>query len=157
MAGNEATTKFFEAVNEGSDAVIDAVRTANDRGHRVATALIEEAQEGQREFVELAKKWIASPLDILGFYSHLVESTTKAQGRAMDVGRHWFGEIAEAQKESRQIVQRVVSANRKAGEASVDLARSVLTRSANGTNGAQSTSEADGRRATPSRATASDI
>jgi hypothetical protein len=145
MAGNDAATKFFEAINETSDAVIDAVRAANDRGHRVSAAFIEQAQENQREAVELAKKFIAAPLDIPGFYSSLVENATKAQGRALDATRQWFGELAEAQKESREIVQRVVKANRTAGEATIDTARGLFNRA---TETIQSnTGNGDGRRA----------
>jgi len=128
MAGNEAEGKFFEAMNESSDALIDAVRAANDRTHRFSTALIEQAQESQRETVELAKKWMAAPFDVLGFYGALVESATKTQGRALEVTRQWFGELAEAQKETRDIVQRIITANRSAGAASVDLARGAVTR-----------------------------
>lgn len=128
MAGNEAESKFFEAMNESSDALIDAVRAGNDRSHRFSTALIEQMQEGQRESVELAKKWMAAPFDVLGFYGAIVESATKAQGRALDVTRQWFGELADAQKETREAFQRIVNANRSASAASVDLARGAVSR-----------------------------
>ena len=144
MAGNDATGKFFEALNESSDALIDAVRAANDRGHRVSTALIESAQEGQREAVELAKKWMGAPFDIAGLYSTLVESATRAQGRTLDVTRQWFGELADAQKETREILQRVVTANRAANEATADVARGVFSRAS---EAVQSSGIGDGRRA----------
>lgn len=143
MAGNDAAGKLFEAANASSDAFIDAVRAANDRGHRVSTAVIEAAQEGQREAVELAKKWAAAPLDVFSIYSAIVETTTKAQSRAMDVTRQWFGEMADAQKESRQFVERMMSANRTASEASIELARGAFTRA---TEVVQSATEGNGRR-----------
>ena len=79
MAGNDATAKFFDALNDTYDAVIDGIRAANDRGHRVSAALIEEAQEGQREAIKLAQKWTEAPLDFLSLYSSLTETTTNAQ------------------------------------------------------------------------------
>lgn len=145
MAGNDAETKFFEAINQSSDAFIDAVRAANDRGHRVATALIEAAQEGQREAVELARKWAAAPLDLFGLSSAVVENATKGQSRALDVTRQWFGELAEAQKETRQFVDRIISANRAAGEATMEVARSTFTRAS---EAVQSAAEGNGRRMT---------
>jgi hypothetical protein len=148
MAGNDAATKFFEAINETSDAVIDAIRAANDRGHRVSAAFIEQAQENQREAVELAKKFIAAPLDIPGLYSSMVENTTKAQGRALDATRQWFGELAEAQKETREIFQRVAKANRTASEATVETARGLFNR-ASETLQSANTSNGDGRKAAP--------
>jgi len=144
MAGNDATGKFFEALNESSDALIDAVRAANDRGHRVSTAIIESAQEGQREAVELAKKWLGAPFDIAGFYSTLVESATRTQGRALEVTRQWFGEMADAQKETREVLQRVFKANREANQATADVARGVFSRAG---EVVQSTGVGDGIRA----------
>ncbi len=128
MAANEATAKLFDAMNESSDAMVDAVRAANDRGHRFSTALIEQAQESQREAVELTRKWIDAPLDFLGLLTSITETTTKAQGRALDATRQWFGEMAEAQQESRDVIQRMVNANRSAGEATVELTRGIFTR-----------------------------
>jgi hypothetical protein len=145
MAGNDAATKFFEAVNDTSDAVIDAIRAANDRGHRVSAAIIEQAQENQREAVDLAKKFIAAPLDIPGFYSSIVENATKAQGRALEATRQLFGEMAEAQKETREIFQRVVKANRLANDATIETARELFTR-ANDT--VRSATNGDARKAT---------
>jgi len=149
MAGNDAATKFFEAVNETSDAIIDAIRAANDRGHRVSAALIEQAQENQRETVELAKKFIAAPLDIPGFYSSVVENTTKAQGRALDATRQWFGELSEAQKETREIVQRVIKANRAASDVTIETARGILNRASVNLQSATTNGDArgDGRKA----------
>ncbi len=143
MAGNDATSKFFEALNESSDAFIDAVRAANNRTHRVSTALIESAQEGQREAVELAEKWLGAPFDVAGFYSAVIESATRAQGRALEVTRQWFGELADAQKETREIMQRVVKANRSANEAGADVARGVFSRAR---EAAQSAGNGDGKR-----------
>lgn len=128
MAGNDASAKFFEALNESYDALIDTIKAANERGHRVSVSVIEDAQRGQREAVDLAKKWIDAPLDIAGFYSALLEATTKAQSRSLDVTRQWFTELGDAQKETREVLQRMANANRTAGEAAVDLARGAFNR-----------------------------
>lgn len=142
MATKEGSAKFFEAANETSDALIDAARAANDRAHRFTAAVLQEIQEGQRETVELTKRWAEAPLDIFGFYSAVIESTTKAQGRALDATRQWFGELSDMQKETRQTMQKLISANRTANEASMDVARGVFSRATEfaSTNG-------DGRRA----------
>jgi len=144
MAGNDTARKFFEAWNETSDAFIDAVRAANDRGHRFTTALIEEAQEGQRAAVELAKKWASAPFDFFGLYGTLIETSTKAQGRALDVSRQWFGELADMQKETRDYLQRMGTANRTAGEAGVEAARGALTRASDAIQSASQSMAAAG-------------
>lgn len=149
MAGNDATVKFFSAMNEGYDAFIDTVRAANDRGHRMSTALIEDVQRGQREAVELATKWAAAPLDLAGLSSSLADASTKAQNRSLEVTRQLFGEMAEAQEESREVFQRVVNANRSAGEAAIGIARGFFTRASEAVQSAAESSaptRGDGRR-----------
>ena len=128
MAGNDATVKFFGAMNEGYDAFIDTIRAANDRGHRMSTALIEDVQRGQREAVELATKWAEAPLDLASLSSSIADASTKAQNRSLEVTRLLFGEMAEAQEESREVFQRVVNANRSVGEAAIGVARGFFTR-----------------------------
>ena len=128
MANDDAASKYYEALNETSDAVIDAIRAANNRGHRFTTALIEQAQENQRDAAEITHKWAAAPFDMIGLMSSITESTTKAQGRALDATRQIFNEFSDGQKETRDIVQRVIAANRSANEASVDMARSAFSR-----------------------------
>lgn len=151
MAANEATGKLFDAMNESSDAMIDAVRAASDRGHRFSAAVIEQAQESQREAVELTRKWIDAPLDFLGLLTSMTETTTKAQGRALDATRQWFGEMGEAQKESRDMIQRIVNANRAAGEATVELTRGIFTRA---NEAVQSATVGNGRKAAKTPAAA---
>ncbi len=128
MANDDAASKYYEALNETSDAVIDAIRAANNRGHRFTTALIEQTQENQRDAAEITRKWAAAPFDMIGLMSSITESTTKAQGRALDATRQIFNEFSDVQKETRDIVQRVIAANRSANEASVNMARSAFSR-----------------------------
>jgi polyhydroxyalkanoate synthesis regulator phasin len=150
MADIDAAGKYYEALNETSDAMIDAIRAANDRGHRFTTALIEQAQESQREAVEISRKWADSPLDFIGLMSSVTESTTKAQGRALDATRQFFGELTEAQKESREVVQKVINANRTAGEASMEAARGAFSRA---TTAVQTAAEAsNGSKASSAKA-----
>ncbi len=151
MAANEATGKLFDAMNESSDAMIDAIRAASDRGHRFSAAVIEQAQESQREAVELTRRWIDAPLDFLGLLTSMTETTTKAQGRALDATRQWFGEMGDAQKESRDMIQRVVNANRAAGEATLELTRGIFTRA---NEVVQSATVGNGRKAAKTTAAA---
>ena len=157
MAGNDATVRIFDALNDSYDAVIDRLRAANDRRHRFSTAMIEETQEGQREAAKLASKWADAPFDFLGFYSSLIETSTQAQGRALDVTRQWFGELTEAQREAREVFQRMVSANRAASQAALDFGRGIFSRAGEAVQSvAQSAAVGDGRRSPREPARASE-
>jgi DNA anti-recombination protein RmuC len=125
MATNSAVDKYFEALTESYDAIIDAIKLGNERGYRVSSSLLSEAQRGQREAVELGRTFAGDPTDVGGFYRAMMESTTKAQGRALELTRQMFDELSESRSEARETIEKVVKAQRAAGEAAVAAARDV--------------------------------
>lgn len=122
-----AIDKYFEALTESYDALLEAIKLGNERGYRVSNNLLAEAQRGQRESVELGKKFAADPTDIGGFYRAAMESTTKAQGRALELARQMFDELSESRSEARETIEKVVKAQRAAGEAAIEAARDVAS------------------------------
>lgn len=122
---NPAVDKYFEALNESYDAIIEAIKAGNERGYRMSSTLLAEAQRGQRESVELGKKFAEDPTDVGGFYRAAMESTTKAQGRALELARQMFDELSESRSDTREAIEKVVKAQRAAGEAAVEAARDV--------------------------------
>jgi hypothetical protein len=127
---NQAVDKYFEALTQSYDAIIDAIKAGNERNYRLSTTLLSEAQRGQREAVELGKKFADDPTDVGGFYRAVMESTTKAQGRALELARQMFDELAESRTDTREAIEKVVKANRSAGEAAVEAARDVASTTA---------------------------
>jgi hypothetical protein len=130
MPSSTAVDKYFDALTESYDAIIEAIKAGNERGFRTTNNLLAEAQRGQRESIVLGKKFAEDPTDIGGFYRALMESTTKAQGRALEMTRQWFDELSESRSETREVFDKVVKAQRAAGEAAVDAARDVATTTA---------------------------
>lgn len=126
MARTEsAVDKYFEALTESYDAIIDAIKAGNERGYRIGNTLLGEAERGQREAIELGRKFAGDPTDVGGFYRALMESTTKAQGRALELARQMFDEASESRSEARDTIEKVVKSQRAAGEAAVAAARDV--------------------------------
>jgi hypothetical protein len=123
-----AEEKFFDALNESYDALLEAIKAGTERGHRVSKELIEQAQKAQRETVDLGKKLVEAPTDLAGFYGALVEATSKAQSRTLELAREWLGELGESGKEARDALQQVMKANQAAARAAVDAARSGFAR-----------------------------
>src|SRR6266480_5250271 len=74
MPRTENVDKFFTAVNEAYDALLDAAKAANDRGYRVSRQLIDEVERGQREAIDLTRRIASSPRDVSGFYTAAVRS-----------------------------------------------------------------------------------
>lgn len=125
-----ALDKYFEALTESYDAIIEAVKAGNERGYRVSNNLIAEAQKGQKDALELGKKFAEDPTDIGGFYRSMMEATTTAQGRALELARQMFDELSESRTETREVIEKVIKAQRVAGEAAVEAARDVASTTA---------------------------
>jgi DNA anti-recombination protein RmuC len=130
MAKNTAADKYFEALTESYDAIIEAIKAGNERGFRVSNNLLAEAQRGQREAVELGRSFASDPTDVGGFYRTMMESTTKAQGRALELARQMFDELSESRTEGREVIEKVVKAQRAAGEAAVEATRDLVSTTA---------------------------
>lgn len=122
-----AVDKYFDALTESYDAIIDAIKLGNERGFRLSNNLLAEAQKGQRESVELGKKFAEDPTDVAAFYRAAMESATKAQGRTLEFARQVFDELSQSRDETRSVVEKVFSAQRAAGEAAIEAARDVAS------------------------------
>ena len=122
-----AVDKYFDALTESYDAIIDAIKLANERGFRLSNNLLAEAQKGQRESVDLGKKFADDITDVAGFYRAAMESATKAQGRTLEFARQVFDELSQSRDETRVVVEKVFNAQRAAGEAAVEAARDVAS------------------------------
>jgi hypothetical protein len=122
-----AVDKYFDALTESYDAIIDAIKLGNERGFRISNNLLAEAQKGQRESVELGKKFAEDPTDVSAFYRAAMEAGTAAQGRTLEFARQVFDELSQSRDETRQVVEKVFTAQRAAGEAAVEAVRDVAS------------------------------
>lgn len=125
-----ALDKYFDSLSESYDAIIEAVKAGNERGYRISNNLIAEAQKGQREAIDLGKKFAEDPTDIGAFYRAAMEAATQAQGRALELARQMFDELSESRTETREVIEKVIKAQRAAGEAAVEAARDVASTTA---------------------------
>lgn len=130
MSNKDNIDKFFEAINDSYDALLDAVKSANDRGYRVSRRLIDEVERGQRDAVELTQRLASAPRDVSGFYTAAVRNVTDVQSRTLDLTRQWLDEVADSGREVRDTVRKVVEANRDAGQAAISATRDAVQKTA---------------------------
>jgi methyl-accepting chemotaxis protein len=126
MPKTETVDKFFNAVTDGYEALLDAAKSANDRGYRISRQLIDEVERGQRETLDLTRKVVTAPRDVSGAYTSAVRSVTDAQGRVLDLTRQFLDELSDGQREGREVVRRVIEANRSAGQAAIEATRDAV-------------------------------
>ncbi len=128
MPKQETVDKFFNSVTEAYDALLDAARSANDRGYRISRRLIDEIEHGQREALELSRRFALAPRDLAGFYASAVRTVTDAQGRTLELARQLLDEITDSQRQARDTLRRVIESNRNAGQAAITATREVVSR-----------------------------
>jgi len=128
MPQQSSIDKFFDAVDEAYDVVLDTLKAGVDRGHRVSRNLIDQAQEGQREAIELAASVVKAPTNISSAAGATVQTLTKTQGRVLEISRQWLDEAMDSQQEGREALRRLIDANRQAGQAVLESSRGVVGR-----------------------------
>jgi len=129
MATTEtAVDRVFGAMNEGSSAVLEAVKTANERTYRFSKALLEEAEFGRQSTLELTKKVFQNPADLLGISNTAFDKLGEAQARAIDLARKSVAEVAIAAGQTRETTTEVAKAGREAATGVAEAARDVYGR-----------------------------
>lgn len=118
--------KFFSAIDDAYDVILDTIKAGEDRRYRVSKGLIEQAQSGQREALQLAHTIAKSPTDVGKASSAVVDTLTKTQGRVLEMSRQWLDEALDSQQEGREALRRWIDANRQAGEAVIEASRGLV-------------------------------
>ena len=128
VANNGNTAVLFEALGESTEALFGASRAASDRAHRLSQAAIADIQAAQRDVLRLAEAWAKSPLDLLGWYTQIVETAIHTQQRSAESARRLWAELSDAREETQTALQRSAQANWRAGRAAFSLVRDNLGR-----------------------------
>jgi hypothetical protein len=123
MASNNYVQKYFDSLLASYDLLVEAVDKANERGIKVSKQFASDVARGQREAIELGKKLASEPSDLGQFYTAVLEATTAAQGRALAFTQAAYTEAMGAGTEARETVEKLVSANKEASQAGVELFR----------------------------------
>jgi hypothetical protein len=125
MAANDTVKKYFDSLIASYDILVDAVEKANGRGIKVSRQLAADVQNGQREALELGKKFAGEPLTDMGqLYTTLLDATTTAQSRAMSFAQAVYQEAFSAGTDARDTVTKLMEANQVTAKAAVEAAKS---------------------------------
>jgi hypothetical protein len=124
---NDQIQKYYNSLLASYDVLVDAVTRANERGFSVTKQFASDVARGQREALELGKKLAAEPADMNHVYAAVLEATTAAQGRALAFTQAAYQEAVTASGEAREVVQKLVDANKETAQAAVEVARAWAT------------------------------
>ncbi len=126
MTREDTVDQFFDSMNESYDALLDAVKSSNDRGYRISRKLIDEVEQAQRDSLDLGRRFATAPADVAGFSASVVRSLTDAQSRTLGLARQLLDEVSDSSREARDTARKVIEANRGAGQAAIEATRSTV-------------------------------
>jgi hypothetical protein len=109
--------KFFDALDESFNAILDAIRAGNERGYRFSKRLTNEVEQAQLELSHLGRRFARDPRDLQSLYQSSVELARRAVTTSATLSREWMAGAQEAGRDARQTVVKVVQANRAASQA----------------------------------------
>jgi len=127
LAESDPIQKYFDSLLASYDILVEAVEKATDRGIKVSRQLTQDVVQGQREAIELGRKFATQPTDYQQLYSALLSSATEAQGRALAFTQTAYQEAIAAGADARETVQKLVEANRETARLAMEAARTFAT------------------------------
>lgn len=112
--GESAADRLIDAVIERQEALFDALRGAQERYHRFNRSLIEGARQSVHDWLEVGRRWARQPTDAVGLYGAAVGAIANGQARALALAREWLDDLAESQREGREVFLRGLGEVREA-------------------------------------------
>ena len=107
-ATRQSTTtadRLSNAILDRQASVFDLIRSTSDRNHRFTRSLIESYRQGNRDWLEVGRRWVKNPTDVTGIYEAVTDAIGNAQQRSIALSREWFEDAVESQRESRVLVR----------------------------------------------------
>jgi hypothetical protein len=100
-----ARDRLFDSILDRQAAMFDLMRSRNERLHRFNRSLLEGARQQSRDWVEVSRRWVANPADLIGLYEAVGEALGNSQSRALALSREWLEDVVESQRETREVVR----------------------------------------------------
>jgi hypothetical protein len=120
--------RVIDSVLERQASIFDAIRSGNDRSHRFSRSLIESARQGTRDLVEINRRFLANPTDLVSVYEAASEAVADSQARLLALTREWIEDAAESQREGREVLRQGLGDVREAVERARANAPEILRR-----------------------------
>ncbi len=117
MSAGESIDRLFMAIIERQETTFDAIRAGNERYHRFARSVLEASRQGTRDWTNVARGWAQRPTDIVGLYESNSETAANGQSRRLALWQEALVDLAESQRESRDVMRGGLGRMREAVEA----------------------------------------
>ena len=107
---------LLDRIAENQNRLIEAVETARDRTRRVTDEYAKSVAEAQREAIALTRELASHPTAAGKNMEAILESTTAAQARAMEMTKMLYREQVEATEEFQKMMQPLFESTKGLGD-----------------------------------------
>jgi hypothetical protein len=106
MSPRDSIDRLFMTLIERHESTFDTIRAANERYHRFARSVLEASRQGARDWTNVARAWSQRPTDIVGLYESISEAAANGQARRLALWQEALEDLAESQREGREVMRR---------------------------------------------------
>ena len=116
MSARDSIDRLFEMISERQQTTFDSAKGANERYHRFGRSMIEGVRQGAHDWTNVARGWSQRPRDVVGLYESASEAIANGQARRLALWQEFLEDIAESQREGREVMRRNFGEVREAVE-----------------------------------------
>ena len=116
MSARESIDRLFETIIERQESRFDTIKSINERYYRFVRSVIEATRQGAHDWTNVGRGWAQRPTDVVGLYESASEALGNDQARRIALRQEMLEDLAESQRESREVVRRSFGEVRQAVE-----------------------------------------
>ena len=116
MTARESIDRMFETIIERRKARFDTIKSINERYYRFVRSVVEATRQGAHDWTNVSRRWTERPTDIISLYETASEALANDQARRIALRQEMLDDLAESQRESREVVRRGFGEVREAVE-----------------------------------------
>ena len=106
MSARENIDRLFETMIERQESSFDTLKSINERYYRFVRSVVEATRQGAHDWTNVGRGWAERPTDIVGLYESASEALANDQARRIALRQEMLEDLAESQRESREVVRR---------------------------------------------------
>ena len=116
MSARDSIDRLLETIIERQESSFDTIKGINERYYRFVRSVVEATRQGAHDWTNVGRGWAQRPTDIVGLYESASEALANDQARRIALRQEMLDDLAESQRESREVVRRSFGEVREAVE-----------------------------------------
>ena len=116
MSARDSIDRLLETIIERQESNFDTLKSVNERYHRFVSSVVEATRQRAHDWTNVGRVWAQRPTDIVGLYESASEAISNGQARRIALWQEMLEDMAESQREGREVLRRSFGEVREAVE-----------------------------------------